>query len=158
MWTDSDVPSTEAGESYFGRIASSGELIGIVSHLGGRWCTSLARTGAGFAVTCQDVFLLLSPDGSESASIPAEMQLAAVAWDGEQFGIAWPDYRDGNYEIYFLARSPDGAALGTDLRVTHTPDGSGGPSMVALAGTFAVSWEDVVASGHEVFFARFGCP
>ena len=45
-------------------------------------------------------------------------QSPSLAWTGSEFGVAWPDDRDGSFRIYFARVSAGGARVGADVRVT----------------------------------------
>ena len=43
-----------------------------------------------------------------------------IAWNGEHFGVAFSDGRDGFVDMYFARVSPGGVELGAESRITHT--------------------------------------
>jgi hypothetical protein len=65
-----------------------------------------------------------------------------MVWTGDRYGMAWPDRRDGDWEIYFNTFAPDGAKLGPDVRVTDQPGFSLSPSLVWAGTSFLLAWQD----------------
>lgn len=65
-----------------------------------------------------------------------------VVWTGNQFGIAWMDRADNDYEIYFNRLDPAGKKFGPDLRLTFAPDFSINVSLAWSGQAFYLTWQD----------------
>ena len=79
----------------------------------------------------------------------------AVAWNGQIFGVAWPDGRDGgNPELYFQRFGANGAAIGEALRLTATGDYSTDPAVIWLDDAFAITWVDTRDGNQEIYYTR----
>jgi len=75
--------------------------------------------------------------GSSSSYLPS------VAADGSCVHVAWEDYRDGNWEIYYKRSQNDGTDWGSDTRLTTDNAHSLGPCIAASGGTYVnVLWAD----------------
>jgi len=85
---------------------------------------------------------------STSASTPS------IAWTGNEYGIAWSDFRDGNFEIYFARMAADGTKLGADVKVSASGSSAYGPSLVWTGTQYGVSWTDNRDGNYEIYFAR----
>ncbi len=79
---------------------------------------------------------------------------ASIAWTGSEYGVAWMDFRDGNFEIYFTRVSARGEEIGDDVRLTNAPDDSSWPSLVWNGGEYGVAWSDRRGGRYETYFAR----
>jgi hypothetical protein len=78
----------------------------------------------------------------------------SLAWSGSEFGVAWQDTKNDNYEIYFGRVSSAGAKVGTDLRVTSDANYSTLPSLVWTGSEYGVAWADNRNGVSEIYFAR----
>ena len=129
---------------------------------------SHAWSGAEYAIAWDDrrdgelriMFRRLSAEG---ALVGPELILTTEAlfavepsllWNGIEYGIAWADYRDDNYEIYFTRISPLGLKLTSDIRITNAPTGSRAPIMVWTGENYALTWQDQRDGNFEIYFAR----
>ncbi len=77
-----------------------------------------------------------------------------AAWSGSQYGIAWQDYRDGNYEVYFAIVDASGAKQGTDVRVTNNSGASWRVSIAWDGSQYGIAWDDNRNGAEEIYFAR----
>ncbi|MFH1438908.1 MAG: hypothetical protein ABIJ56_24595 [Pseudomonadota bacterium] len=80
-----------------------------------------------------------------------------IDFDGENFGVAWQDDRDGGagaFEIYFTRLSPDGDQVGTQLRLTDATNSSRVPTIAWGASQWGVAWEDIRDGSYEIYFTR----
>jgi len=77
-----------------------------------------------------------------------------VADMGNGLGMAWEDYRDGNWEIYFAKLSADGSKIGTDIRVTNNSSDQLSPAIVWTGAEFGIFWMDYRNGNYEIFFQR----
>jgi predicted RecA/RadA family phage recombinase len=78
----------------------------------------------------------------------------SLVWTGSEFGVAWYDDRDGDYEIYFTRISADGVKLGSDIRVTNDASTSSVPSLVWTGSEYGVAWYDGRDGDTEIYFTR----
>ena len=85
---------------------------------------------------------------------PLDSVYPSVAWTGSEYGVAWYDKRDGNYEIYFGKLSASGAKIGSDVRVTDAALDSVYPSLVWTGSGYGLSWFDSRDGNNEIYFAR----
>jgi hypothetical protein len=89
-------------------------------------------------------------DADGSSRIPS------LAWSGTEWGVAWEDVRDGNFEIYFTRVSAAGAEVGGDVRVTDDPAVSSAP-VLAWSGTeWGLAWDEERDGNREIYFATIG--
>ncbi len=77
-----------------------------------------------------------------------------LAWNGNGYGLAWSDQRDGNSEIYFALLDASMNKIGTDLRVTNAPGVSDSPWIVWTGRDYGIAWEDARDGNTRVFFVR----
>jgi hypothetical protein len=79
-----------------------------------------------------------------------------LAWTGSEYGLVWPDSRDGNFEIYFSRISTDGAKIGNDIRLTNYAGSSGVPSMVwnNFLFEYDIALMDNRDGNYEMYFTR----
>ena len=77
-----------------------------------------------------------------------------LAWTGSEYGVAWRDSRDGNYEIYFNRLDADGGPLGSAMRITEDGGQSYGPSMVWTGSEYGVAWQDDRDGDWGIWFSR----
>ena len=98
---------------------------------------------------------VLDPSGIVISQAVYDQYSAAVGFDGENFLVAWEDWRSGNWEDIYGARvtpagtvlDPSGIAVSQDANDQCTPAvGFGG-------GCFLVAWEDSRV-GDDIFAAR----
>jgi hypothetical protein len=101
-------------------------------------CDSPSETGVQLPVS----------DTSMDAGYPS------VVWTGTEYGVAWHDNRDGNWEIYFARLDASGVLIGSEVRVTNDSAISGGPSLVWTGTEYAVAWRDERDGPAEIYFAR----
>jgi hypothetical protein len=172
IWADNRDGSWKI---FFNRISAEGELIGsnvrITNTSGGSRDTSFVWTGTEYGVAWED-----SRDGNEeiyfnriSASgglIGSDVRIsnasggsrdASLIWTGTEYGIAWEDFRDGNWEIYFSRISAEGDLIGSHLRVTNAYGESRNASLVWTGTGYGISWEDFRGENWNIYFARMSC-
>ncbi len=178
-WTGSEFgvswPDYRDGnfEIYFARVSAGGNTIGsdlrVTYDASYSYVPSLCWTGSEFGNAWQDTrdgngeiyFARLSADGSTIGSALRVSYAAdysrtpSIAWTGSEFGMSWPDHRDGNWEAYFARVGADGSKIGSELRITYDPDDSYRPCSIAWTGSeFGVSWYDHRDGNAEIYFAR----
>ena len=141
----------------------------VTHSAGNSWYPSLAWTGSEYGVGWDDdvdspdreiYFQRLTAVGA-LAGEPTRVTNAAgvseypsLVWAGSEFGIAWEDDRDGNFEIYFARLSAQGAVLGSEVRVSQAAGDSWNPSLAWTGSEYGVSWEDPRDGNYEIYFAR----
>lgn len=85
------------------------------------------------------------------------VQYVGLAWSGSEFGIAWSDNRDGDYEIYFARVSAQGAKVGSEVRITTSTGVSflAGRNPLTWSGAaYGLTWSDQRDGNYETYFAR----
>ncbi|MFH1434835.1 MAG: hypothetical protein ABIJ56_03870 [Pseudomonadota bacterium] len=179
-WTGSEMAvawsDTRDGnaEIYFARATAAGEKIGddaritddpgvsvtpvmqwAETQLGVAWVDD--RDGG--ADESEIYFALISSSGEKTGGdirltdATGVSDMPSLAWTGSQFGVAWKDWRDEDYEIYFALVSPEGVKEAGDVRVTSVPEGSGGPSIQWTGSRFALAWCDARDGfGVEIYY------
>jgi hypothetical protein len=161
-------------EIYFARLSAAGTKIG--SDLRVTWAgqdsalPALAWTGSEFGLSWDDTRggnyeVYFTRIGSNGTKIGADLRVTAagggsrrtsLAFTGSEYGLAWEDERDGNWEIYFTLLSAAGARLFPDLRVTRNASQSSQASLVWTGSEFGLSWTDARNGNDEIYFARIG--
>jgi hypothetical protein len=83
-----------------------------------------------------------------------------LAWSGEQYALAWYDYRDGGPSIYVRLLDHLGGTVGPETPVTGNPAGASDPSLAWTGNGFGLAWShdrgDTVPD-LDVYFAIVGC-
>jgi len=147
--TDS-VIRDQPSQSYYPQMVWAGGSFGVV------W--SDLRHG-----NSEVYFARVAPDGTllgmevRVTEAAGESYLGSLVWTGTEYGLAWQDQRDGNYEIYFARLAADGTKIGSDVRITN--DGASAftsetPSMVWTGSEYGVAWSDNRSGTYEIYFAR----
>jgi hypothetical protein len=162
-------------EIYFAAIDTAGEKIGndlrITNAAGSSGIPSLVWTGFGFGLAWHDYrddaweiyFARLYTTGApvendlRLSDDPATSGYPSVTWTGSEYGVAWHDQQDGNWQLYHTVIDTTGADAGGALKVTDTTSGSYAPSLVWAAGAYVVTWHDDREGNFEVEFVRLGC-
>ena len=130
--------------------------------------SSLVWNGGGYGVAWYDArdgneeiyFARLDTSGNRIGadvrvtSAAGESRNASVVWTGSGYGVAWYDFRDGNWEIYFARLDAAGNKVGSDVRVTNNTVASNFPSLVWTGSVYGVSWDDRRDGNYEIYFAR----
>ena len=161
-------------EIYFNRLSLSGSTLGASTRItldpGLSSYPNLAWTGSEFGLAFGDdrsgsgdiYFCRIQADGSKVASeqrITYSSQGASgplLNWTGSDFGLAWLDYRDYRYEIYFAKLTATGSKVSTDIRITNVATGGRqAPAMAWSGSEFGLTWYDSRTTGnYEVYFTR----
>jgi hypothetical protein len=130
---------------------------------------SLAWMGNGYGIAWQDdrngnediYFARLDASGARiTGELPvtteaATSQQTRLAWNGREFGVAWQDDRNGNWEIYFNRLDSSGGLLGSDIRVTDDSANSFDIGELVWAGTeYGLIWRDRRDGNWEIYFTR----
>jgi hypothetical protein len=108
------------------------------------WGASLTPSGA----ITKDISALVSGASSSYSYSPA------LCDTGNGLGLAWYDYRDSNYEIYFARLTASGAKLGADVRLTSDGADSFNPRVVWTGAEYGVFWEDNRSGNIDLWFQR----
>jgi len=180
VWTGSEYGlvwhAEDAGgmdQIHFARIDLTGNVIGgdvtVTSGPVNSRQPSLVWTGAEYGVAWNEgagganaktIYLSrLDSSGATLGSIvavtaaPTGSRRPSLAWTGDEYGVAWRDYRHGNGEIYFARVDATGFKLGSDLRMSTDPANSTSPSLTWSGTVFGVAWSD----SSEIEFGRVGC-
>jgi uncharacterized repeat protein (TIGR01451 family) len=75
-----------------------------------------------------------------------------LAWTGTEYGVAWQDDRDGNYEIYFARLDAAGNKIGADVRVTSVEGVSQRPRLAWSGVSYGLLWNDVRDGTSQNYF------
>ncbi len=78
----------------------------------------------------------------------------SVAVTGAAVHVAWHDYRDGNYEVYYKRSTDGGATWGSDTRLTNNTSSSQYPSIASTGATAHVVWVDSRDGNAEIYYKR----
>ncbi len=131
------VSENDLSQAGHGGIAFNGELYAAAY-------TGLKGAGSAW----RNYVKGLQPDGKTAfgtepvTNISSDTFTGPIVWTGAEFGTAWEDRRDGNYEIYFNRLDANGKKLGPDVRVSDADSFSLHPSMVWNGTEFMLVWDD----------------
>jgi uncharacterized membrane protein len=85
---------------------------------------------------------------------PRDSDNPSLVWTGEVYGVAWQDYRDSNWEIYFSRINAEGFEMSTDVRVTDASLESVFPTLVWNGREYGLAWQDSRVGNQEIYFTR----
>ncbi len=160
------------GEIYFTRLDTSGNKVGsdirLTNDTGNGVRPSLIWTGREYGVSWYDsrdgngeiYFCRMDQYGNKVrsdvriTSNSAGSWNPSLAWTGNEYGVAWYDYRDSNYEIYFARLDANGKKIGSDIRVTSDIAISQFPSLIWNGSEYGLSWYDERDGNGEIYFVR----
>jgi hypothetical protein len=91
---------------------------------------------------------------SDSGPWPAYAYNPSLVWTGLEYGVAWQDFRDGNWEIYFARLDASGTRIGQDSKVSNSTVDALEPSLVWTGSAYGVAWIDRRDGSDEIYFAR----
>jgi hypothetical protein len=179
VWTGSEYgiswhdDRTGDWEIFFARISETGALLSsnirITNDPSESATPSLAWTGSEYGLAWHDyrhgdaeiLFRRISNIGDligdqvRVSNEDGDSFYPSLAWTGSEYGVAWHDFRDSNWEIYFARLSATGALMASDIRITNDPAYSGSASLVWNGAEYAMSWNDsMFDSDLEIFFRR----
>ena len=82
-----------------------------------------------------------------------------LVWTGSDFGIAWEDCRDDDWEIYFASVAAAGESAVAPRRITVSPDNSLMPTLVWDEVGYGLAWSDLRplpdnGGNFEILFTR----
>ena len=164
---------------YFARIDASGNKIGgdvpvarTISYFF-YMKPILVWTGQDYGVAWSDetsgnfdiYFARLDPHGNMIGDIlnvrsaTGHAYLGDLVWNGQEFGIAWKDYRPGSSpdesEVYFARIAADGSLIGSEVRVTTAAGRSNDPTLAWSGSEWGIAWYDNRGTGvYDIYFAR----
>lgn len=168
VWNDNRDGNWEV---YFRRISAAGVALGVDSRITSSssysYADDLAWSGNGYGVTFIDnrdgndevFFNRIAPGGFPMGAdlrvspTPAISSWSSLAWSGSEYGVAWHDVRDGNYEIYMNRISAAGALLGADVRVTTSAATSYLPALEWTGAEWSLVWLDNRNGSYDLFGA-----
>jgi len=148
--TGSDLTvSAVARSEHMSSLAWSGSQYGVAwtdTRSSGQWDIYFQRVAADGTAVGSNINVTPNPNGSGESSI---------VWTGSQYGVAWHDNRDANWEIYFALLDANGATIGSHVRVTSNGSESKHPTLAWTGSEFGVAWTDLRDGANgEIYFAR----
>jgi hypothetical protein len=135
-----------AGDGYtdWAHLAATPNRYGVA------WNATMCTSPTECAERSEIFFSLVDANGSRIT--PTDVQLSAgttgsaygpsVVWTGTEFGVAWSDFKDGNFEIYFARLSSEGVPLGTPVRVTNAVGSSDRVALGWNGSVYGLVWQD----------------
>ena len=78
----------------------------------------------------------------------------SVSVSGSVVHVAWQDYRDGDWEIYYKRSTNDGVSWGVDTRLTNNTSDSYSPSVAVSGSVVHVVWYDYRDGNYEIYYKR----
>ncbi len=73
---------------------------------------------------------------------------------GSSIHVAWQEYHDGSWEIYYKKSTDNGISWTSNLRLTNAPETSESPSIVASGPNVHVVWWDNRDGNYEIYYKR----
>jgi hypothetical protein len=112
-----------------------------------------------FGMRISPTGVLLDPQSLMVCNAPGDQIRPDVAALGGEFFVVWDDARAGigNYDIYGLRFSGDGARLGTEFAVSSSAASQTAPAVAAGTSGYLVAWQDYrnfAASSEDIYAAR----
>jgi hypothetical protein len=71
----------------------------------------------------------------------------SLSWNGVDYGVAWEDARDGNFEIYYARLDESGNKQDSDVRITDSEGDSVNPSIQWNGVKYGLVWQDNRSTG-----------
>ncbi len=112
------------------------------------YSSHMANNGTSFATNIK-----VNDDVNPNRQSRPEMAIGL----GDLVHVAWDDYRNNNWDIYYANSTDGGMSFGTNVRVTNQAAGDwqNNPSLAVDAlGTVHVVWEDNRNSNWSLFYAN----
>lgn len=81
-----------------------------------------------------------------------QSQRPSIVWTGSEYGLAWHDDIDSNFDIYFSRMSVSGTKIGSTERITTRAQISQVPSLVWNGSEYGLAWQDYRTGSREIFF------
>ncbi|MBI2892938.1 MAG: hypothetical protein HYY06_05250 [Deltaproteobacteria bacterium] len=103
----------------------------------------------------------IPPAGSDQPEVRltfdvAESESPTIVWAGDEWGVAWNEKRDGNWEIYFRRLALDGTGLAPEVRVTGDGANSLNPRLAWSGTEYAIAWMEDRDGNEEIYWTHFG--
>jgi len=128
-------------------VSASGTLVYV------SWMDSRDGNWKVFGKRSTDSGITWSSDTPLTAS-PSDPASPNVWVSGSTVHIAWQDYRDGNYEIYYKRSTDAGLNFGSDTRLSNNAALSEIPSITVSGGSVHVIWTDERDGNREIYYKR----
>jgi len=95
-------------------------------------------------------------EGARVTDDPESSVGATVAWNSveREYGVAWYDFRNGNWDIYFSRLDEFGEMIGEIEPVTTDPGNSFAQSLVWTGSDYGLAWYDDRGEDWAIYFAR----
>lgn len=92
----------------------------------------------------------------EIASVDANQDLPAAAWNGSNYLVAWQDNRNGTQDVYARRLTAAGVNLGSsDIAVSTATGDQQNPAVASNGLSFLVAWDDTrTSTARDVYAAR----
>src|SRR4030095_2389515 len=139
--------TNNAGYSSYPSISSSGSLALVAwqENRDGNYEIYYKRSTNGGLSWGADTRLTNNSDSSYYPSVYVS---------GSNVHVAWQDYRDGNWEVYYNRSTDGGGSWGADTRLTSNSAASITPSITVSNSSVYVVWSDNSDGNYEVYFKR----
>jgi hypothetical protein len=139
---------------------------GSFTSINNQWC--IAAKGDTLHVVWYDnrdgnneIYYKRSSDGGISwdpnlrlTNNPADSYHPSISVSGSIVHVAWCDYRDGNYEIYYKRSTDRGSSWGEDTRLTTANNSSYNPSIAVTGLLVNIIWYDIRDGNWEIYYKR----
>ena len=80
--------------------------------------------------------------------------LPCISVSGLNVHVAWDDFRNGHYEIYYKRSTDAGVSWGADTRLTNNGASRYGPSVSVSGQTVHIVWDDERDGNREIYYKR----
>ena len=163
-------------EIYFARLDANGNKIGsdirLTNNIGGSGFPSFVVDANGYGIIWRDdrdgndeiYFAKLDANGNKVGSDvritsnTASSVIPVITWTYNirpfNYGVAWTDYRDANYEIYFTRVDANGNKIGSDVRITNNNQQSSSPKLVWNGNGYGLIWHDNEYGNFNIHFVK----
>jgi chitodextrinase len=84
----------------------------------------------------------------------ADSEEPAIAVSGNYVHMVWQDYRDGNWEIYYMRSANNGYYFLTKVRLSNDVSESQNPAIAAQGDNVHVVWQDNRDGNWEIYYIR----
>jgi hypothetical protein len=84
----------------------------------------------------------------------ANSDAASICANGNAVHIAWCDYRDTNYEIYYKRSTDGGVSWDNDTKLTNDGSVSNNPNIAVMGSGIHVVWMEYRDGNFEVYYKR----
>ena len=132
------------------------------------WNPSIAANGSLVHVVWEDerqgnseIYYKKSTDGGVTwgadtrlTSSPSDSWNPSVTVSGVFVHVAWYDFRDGNWEIYYKLSVDGGVSWGTDTRMTNNSHVSRYPCLASSGSVVHLVWHDDRDGNYEAYYKR----